>query len=103
MQKARGEDEFVHFKDCDYGSHDYPYVKDFLLAERHDSKQGYYKPTKLGIDFSFGKISIPKYIYTYNGKRTGEDNSEMIKITDVEFEQFDLSVMLNEVVPNEEI
>tara|TARA_B100000282_G_scaffold74423_1_gene50981 strand:- start:14345 stop:15010 length:666 start_codon:yes stop_codon:yes gene_type:complete len=99
MDKSRGGDGFVHFKECDYGSHDYPYVKEWGLAERSETEQGYYRPTELGIKFAFGKVSIPKHIYTYNGKRTGETSNETIKITDVKFERFDLESMLNGIVP----
>lgn len=99
MDKSRGGDGFVHFKECEYGSHDYPYVKEWDLAERSDTEQGYYRPTELGIKFAFGKVSIPKYIFTYNSKRTGASENETIKITDVKFERFDLAVMLDGIVP----
>ena len=89
---------WVHFKKCEYGSHDYPYVSDFGLAERHPDKQGYYRPTQLGIMFAFGKADIPAHIYTYNGKVTGEDNAR-IKISDVKFERFDLESMLQGEIP----
>ena len=108
MDQANGGDGWVHFKECAYGSHDYPYVVDWLLAERSPStskkkrSSGLYKPTNLGIDFVFGRATVPKYIYTYNGKRTGEDTSEMINFKSVKIEHFDLEKMLAGVVPQSE-
>ena len=99
MDKSRGGDGFVHFKECEYGSHDYPYVKEWGLAERSETEQGYYRPTELGIKFAFGKVSIPKHIFTYNSKKTGASDNETIKITDVKFERFNLEAMLNGIVP----
>ncbi len=99
LKKAKSGTGWVKFKDCEYGSHDYPYVADWKLAERHPDKQGYYRPTTLGIQFAFGRASVPKYIYTYNGKVTGEDGTKMIKIIDVKFERFDLDTMLQGEIP----
>jgi len=99
LKKAETGSGWVKFKDCEYGSHDYPYVADWKLAERHPDKQGYYRPTTLGIQFAFGKASVPKYIYTYNGAVTGEDGTTMIKIGDVKFERFDLDTMLQGEIP----
>tara|TARA_R110002153_G_scaffold33326_3_gene100659 strand:+ start:17575 stop:18324 length:750 start_codon:yes stop_codon:yes gene_type:complete len=96
--KSTSGSGWVHFKKCEYGSHDYPYVSDFGLAERHPDKQGYYRPTQLGILFAFGKADIPKHIYTYNGKVTGEENAR-IKIEDIKFERFDLDSMLQGEIP----
>lgn len=99
LKKAETGSGWVKFKDCEYGSHDYPYVADWKLAERHPEKQGYYRPTTLGIQFAFGRASVPKYIYTYNGKVTGEDGTITIKISDVKFERFDLDTMLQGEIP----
>ena len=105
MDQANGGDGWVHFKDCAYGSHDYPYVRDWLLAERAPStstkkkSSGMYRPTQLGVDFVFGRAQVPKYIYTYNGKRTGEDNTEMISFKSVKIEHFDLEKMLGGIAP----
>lgn len=99
LKKAESGSSWVHFKDCDYESHDYPYVADWQLAERHPDMQGFYRPTQLGISFAFGKVAIPKHIYTYNGKVTGEDMTELIKICDVEFKRFDLDDMLQGEIP----
>ena len=103
LKKAKSGTGWVKFKDCEYGSHDYPYVADWKLAERHPEKQGYYRPTTLGIQFAFGRSSVPKYIYTYNGKVTGEDSTTMIKISDVKFERFDLDTMLQGEIPKADI
>tara|TARA_B100001564_G_scaffold359763_1_gene382844 strand:- start:1923 stop:2615 length:693 start_codon:yes stop_codon:yes gene_type:complete len=96
--KSQGKGEYIHFKECDYHSHDYPYVVHWGLAERSEEEQGMYRPTDLGIKFAFGKCEIPKFIYTYNNHKTGTDKTEMVKITDVHSERFDLEEMLSSVV-----
>ncbi len=84
LSRSQGEDGWVHYKKCKFGSRDYPHLALWDLAHTRSSEcgkkrtTGEWKPTKRGIDFLFGKTTVPKYIYTYNGKKVGENRDEFI-------------------------
>ena len=43
---------------------------------------GFWKPTKLGIDFVMNKAKIPKYVHVYNAKVVKTDETEKVSIVD---------------------
>jgi len=66
----------IHFNDCKYFHRGYADLQYWDLAHTFKSKDskdskkwtGYWRPTKKGIDFAKGNISVPKYIHVYNNQ-----------------------------------
>lgn len=59
-----------------------------LIRNTHTSNL--YKPTQLAVDFTHGKVSVPKHAFVYNGKVRGF-SQEHVTIKDCLEGDFDLS------------
>lgn len=55
---------------------------------------GFWRPTQSGIDFAYGRIRVPRYIETYNGKCIAIDKSVQISVTEALGEKFDYSELM---------
>jgi len=75
---SSGKDGWLHHTDLDYGGRDYPMTARWGLAETARDETGtkkttgYWRPTDKGIQFVKGLIKIPKYLFMYKDKITGE-------------------------------
>jgi hypothetical protein len=69
-----GGDGFIHHSDCLYTGRDYTCIQYWNLAETYLDKDGNkkmsgkWKPTDVSMDFFKGELTIPKYVFTLNGK-----------------------------------
>ena len=92
--------DWVHYKNCKFSSRDYPALAYWGLAEtkidpdRKTRTNGMWKPTPEGISFAKGAAHIPRYVYTFNGKVTGFDKSEMIDISKALGQHFNYNTMM---------
>ncbi len=94
----------IHYKDCDFGSRDYPALRWWGLAETYKSEEtsknwsGYWIPTDKGISFAKSHISIPKYVHTYNGEVIDidtEDETPELFITNIIGEKFNYAELMS--------
>jgi hypothetical protein len=60
------------------------------MASQRNISNGYWKITKLGIDFMEGKVSVPKFLYIYLGSVEKESN-EKILFNQINKKRFSLS------------
>ena len=87
---ASGGDGWIHYKECEFSSRDYPSLAWWRLAETqvdHSRKKrtsGMWAPTPTGISFVIGRLKVHKHLYTYNGKVTKLDESaKMVSYQDI--------------------
>lgn len=107
-EQATGKKGPVHYKDCNFGSRDYPALRWWGLAatykDQDDSKNwsGYWVPTEKGLAFARAEVTIPKYLYTYNGAVMDmvdeEDVSPALWITDIIGEKFNYAELMAPIV-----
>lgn len=62
---------------------------------------GSWRITQRGIDFVNGKITVPKYVKIYDGRRIGFDDSEMVSIQNCLGEKFDYAELMGRSNGNE--
>jgi|TARA_Y100000289_G_scaffold48124_1_gene48560 hypothetical protein len=105
IQQNSLKKEPVHYKECNFGSRDYPALRWWGLAQTYKDSNpkknwsGYWIPTDKGIEFAKSEIRIPKYLYTYNGEVIDievEDETPEIYITDIIGENFDYLELMKE-------
>lgn len=99
---SEGGNGWIHYKECQFSSRNYPYVAHWGLAHTRPDPagkkrtSGEWRPTQKGIDFIFNRIKVPLYVYTYNGEATGFDNQNEIGISEAfGGDEFDLSELMN--------
>jgi hypothetical protein len=71
-------------------------------AEREDGGKhaGYYRITQRGRDFVRSKITLPRYVYLYNGELLGFSDDGEISIRDALGDKFRYSELMMEYVPS---
>ncbi|HHZ95234.1 MAG TPA: hypothetical protein EYN67_06705 [Flavobacteriales bacterium] len=102
MGHVDDNDGWIHYKDCEFSSRDYPALAWWGLAVTNRDKTrkkrmtGLWKPTELGLDFISGKVKVYKHLFTYNGDVTRIDQSSvMISFADVCGNHFDYEELMN--------
>ena len=104
LYQNNGTDEFVHWSVYSPGHGDFAKLRYWDLIEESDQirkdggKAGYWKITDEGKSFLRGKTKIPKHALIYDGDLIGLDSTETISIVDAAGEDFDLSVLMSEVI-----
>ena len=69
--------EWIHYSRCAFKGRDYNYLDTayFGLAEQRPNDDdvtrtsGFWRPTRLGLDFALDRAVVPSHILTYNGRR----------------------------------
>ena len=102
MNDIDGNDGWIHYKDCEFTSRDYPALAWWGLAitNRDKTKKkrttGLWKPTELGLDFVCGRAKVYKHLFTYNGDVTRvDDSSVLVSFTDVFDNHFNYEDLIN--------
>ena len=73
----------IHFKECDFGSRNYPYVAKWDLAHTEKSEDkakktsGYWIPTQKGIDFVRDETVVPEYKEMFNNQILGTSTKKI--------------------------
>ena len=60
------------------------------MASQKNISNGYWKITKLGMDFIEGKVSVPKFLYLYLGN-VEDESKEKILFNQIDKKRFSLS------------
>ena len=90
----------VHFKDCVFGSRNYPYIAKWNLAYTEKSEDtakrtsGFWIPTKKGVDFVLNKVKVSEYKNIFNNKVLGSSLNE-INIKDALGTKFNYEELMN--------
>lgn len=76
-------------------STDGAYLCAWDLVRRHPMRRGFYKPTRKGVAFVRGSITVPKYASIYHG-RAHMYSKETFSITEALAEEIDVLAMLRD-------
>lgn len=72
----KGQD-WVRYSECKFTGRDYPYISLWGLAETQPNtdetkkNSGMWRPTQKGIDFAYGRITVPSHVHVYNNQVVG--------------------------------